>query len=263
MKTLFEYILEAREYFNPNIPFEVIDNVFKTYFAPDDADPDDHELDIYNELKQWLPKNIDSSVLLGILMVYWYSENGMKYHYSKDGVERFVKFITSQPLSRVEKILGTGSEGLVIQIGDGKVMKILFDTDFMSSNKRTLETMKRMIGRNFETLPNVYKVTKNIIIRDDVTPSTPKCREYFQIANTKYGDCPATLERLIAQGELAKAFEVTGRKLKTKPVIKWLQKLKTELQSIGAMPERANNLGDFKPANLGETKDGRVVYFDW
>ena len=22
-------------------------------------------------------------------------------------------------------------------------------------------------------------------------------------------------------------------------------------------------LGDFKPANLGETKDGKVVYFDW
>lgn len=263
MKTLFEYLLEAREYFNPNIPFEVIDNVFKTYFAPDDAEPDEHEMDIYNELKQWLPKNIDHSVLFGILMAYWYSENGMRYHYSKEGVEKFITMITSQPISRVEKILGAGSEGLVIQIGDGKVMKILFDTDFLSSNKFVLNTMKKMIGKEYETLPNIYKVTKNIIIRDDATPNTAKCQEYFKIATTKFDDCQYTLERLIAQGELAKAFEVTGRKMKTKPVVKWLQQLKKELQSIGVVPEKGNNLGDFKLANFGETKDGRVVYFDW
>lgn len=261
MRTLFEYILEAREYFNPNIPFDRIDFVFKTYFAPDDAEPEEHEFDIYNELNEWLPKNIDHGTLLGILMAYWYSENGMKYHYSKEGVEKFIKLITSQPLSRVEKILGAGGEGMVVQIGDGKVMKILFDTDFLSSNKFVLNTMRKMIGHKYETLPNIYKVTKNIIVRDEVTPNTHKCQEYYKIAKTKFGDGPYTLERLIAQGDFAKALEVTGGK--EKPVIEWLQVLKQELQSLGIISEKSTNLGDFKPANLGETKDGKVVYFDW
>lgn len=106
MKGLFDFITEKREYFNPDIPVEVFDHLFKTYFAPADAEPDEHEEEMYKELEPWLPKNIDSSILLGILMAYWYSENGMKYHYSKEGVEKFVNFITSQPLSRVEKILG-------------------------------------------------------------------------------------------------------------------------------------------------------------
>ncbi len=264
MKTLLDYIFEAREYFNPNIPFEVIDNVFKIYFAPDDAEPDDHEVDIYNELKQWLPKNINSSILLGILMVYWYSENGMKNHYSKDGVERFVKFITSQPISRVEKIIGAGSEGLVIQIGNGKVMKILFDTDFMSSNKRTLETMKRMIGKHFETLPDIYKVTGNYVIREDVKPATAKCREYFRIATTKYSgleDVGGTMERGFARGKIYDVNIAVPKTKEIQEVRKWLLKLRNELYTIGM--EIKNNYGDFKPANLGETKDGRVVYFDW
>ena len=261
MRTLFEYILEARELFNPGIPFDKIDFVFKTYFASVDADPEEHGLDIYNELKEWLPRNIGQGTLLGILMAYWYSENGMKHHYSKEGVEKFIKLIASQPLSRVEKVLGVGSEGVVIQIGNGKVMKVLFDTDFLSTNRFVLATMRKMIGQKYETLPNVYKVTRNIIIRDDVTPSTPKCQEYYKISRTKFGDCPYSLERLIAQGDYAKALEITGEK--EKPVVEWLQVLKQELLSLGIISEKDTNLGDFKPANLGETKDGKVVYFDW
>lgn len=263
MKTLFEYITETREYFSPEIPFERIDFVFKTYFAPSDAEPEEHEFDIYGELEPWLPKNIGPGTLLGILMAYWYSENGMGYHYSEEGVGKFMKLITSQPLSRVEKILGAGSEGLVIHIGGDKVMKILFDTDFLGSNKKMLSTLRNMIGKRFETLPNVYKVTKNIIIRDDVMPDTPLCREYHKIATTKFDNCKYTLERLIAQGDLTQAYEVTGRNMKAKKVIKWLWALRKDLISIGALQENSLNLGDFKPMNLGETKDGRIVCFDW
>ena len=142
-----------------------------------------------------------------------------------------------------------------------KVMKILFDTDFLSTNRFVLATMRKMIGQKYETLPNVYKVTRNIIIRDDITPSTPKCQEYYKISRTKFGDCPYSLERLIAQGDYAKALEITGEK--EKPAVEWLQVLKQELQSLGIISEKDTNLGDFKPANLGETKDGKVVYFDW
>ena len=262
MKTLFDIINESREYFHLDIPLEDMKSVFKI-FAIEDDEPEEHIDEVYKKMKKWIPDNISPDTLMSVLMAYFYSPKGMNGKYSDKGVEMFMEFINNQPLERVEKVLGAGGEGMVISIGGGKVMKIMFDADINGRNKRMLDISRNMVGKTFETLPNVYKVTKNIIIRDDVMPATKKCIEYYNISKSQYADCPFTLEQLIMKDNLSKAFEVTGRKLKLKPVVKWLYKLRKELMSIGMLTDKSITLGDFKPANLGETKDGRVVYYDW
>lgn len=263
MKTLYEYILEAREYFSPDIPFETVDYVFRTYFA--NNEPDDHDVDIYNELKQWLPKNIDRDVLIGILGTYWYSKTGMNHTYSKEGVEKFIKFVTSQPLSRIEKILGAGSEGMVFNLGGGRVLKLLFDTDFMGDNERVLMEMKKAVGKKFETLPTVYKVTKNFIIREDCKPGTARVKKFYEVCTSHPGGKALSIECMVAQGREDEIRGLPDNTKEQEDAIEWLLICKEELKSIGYDIRWmcAGTFGDFRPANLGETKDGRIVYFDW
>ena len=255
MKTLYDFILEAREYFNPNIPIEKLEFVFQTFFAGDE-DPYDHDVDIYNELKPWLPKNITAGVLSSILIVYWYSKKGMNHQYSKAGVEKFVDFITSQPLARVEKILGAGGEGVVIELDKDKVIKILFDTDFMNSNETVLNTMRNMVGKKFETLPQIYKVTKHYIIRENVIPNTKRVKDFYTISQTKVFKL-LSLEQCVAR-HLENGLTLTPEQEEVK---NWLVKCREELTSIGHKIEL--NFDDFREANIGETKDGRIVYFDF
>lgn len=255
MKALHDFILESRDYFNPNISIEKLEFIFQTYFAGDE-DPYDHEVDIYNELKPWLPKNITAGILSGILIAYWYSKKGMNHQYSKAGVEKFIQFITSQPLARVEKILGVGSEGMVIELDKNKVIKILFDTDFMNSNESVLSTMRNMVCKHFETLPRIHKVTKHYIIRENVTPNTKRVNDFYSISQTKVFES-LTLEQCVAR-HLEAGLNLTPEQ---KDVKNWLVICREELTSIGHKIEL--NFGDFRPANLGETKDGRIVYFDF
>ena len=187
---------------------------------------------------------------------------------SSGRMEDFVKdaYRMGQALAEnnIRVIYGAGGEGMVYNLGDGRVIKMIFDTDFVSNRDITLAMTKKMVGKKFETLPNVYKVAGNYIIREDVKPATAKCKKYYEIATTKYPgleEVGGTMERGFARGKFDEVNMVVPKTKDVQEVRKWLLKLRSDLEAIGV--EVKLNYGDFKPANLGETKDGRVVYFDW
>ena len=256
MKTLIDYILEAREYFNPEVELEDVMLLFTSMAKEDEFDE--------TLLNMFCPPSIDINTLDNILTAYFFSKSGMNGKVTKDGCQKFLDMVKKQPLERVRRILGAGGEGMIYDLGDNKVMKMMFDVDFLGDRSKHFEAFKSMVGKRFETLPNIYKVTKNFIIREDVTPYTPKCKNYYNIATTRYPgleDVGGTMEKGFARGKIYDVNVAVPKTKEVQEVRKWMLALRRELSSVG-MDIRVN-YGDFKLANLGETKDGRVVYFDW
>lgn len=260
MKTLLDYIFEAREYFNPEVELEDVMLLFTSMAKDDEFDE--------TLLSMMCPAGIDEDTLDAILTAYFFSKSGMGGKVTKEGCQKFLDMVKKQPLERIKRILGAGAEGMVYDLGDNKVLKImfdvLFDVNLLGERTRHINAYKSMVGKHFKTLPDIYKVTDNYIIRENVKPATTKCREYFRIATTKYPgleDVGGTMERGFARGKLYDVNIAVPKTKKVQEVRKWMITLRSELAAIGI--KIVTNYGDLKPDNLGETKDGRVVYFDW
>ena len=254
MKTLYEYVTEAREYFNPKFGLEEVKVLFAGMAEDDEFDEE--------ILRMICPAGMDLDTIDAILTAYFYSKSGMGGKVTDAGCEKFLDMIKHQPVERIKRIVGAGGEGMIYNIGDGKVLKVIFDTDFLGSNAKMIKSLRSMVGKTFRTLPNVYKVTDTYIIREDVKPTTSKCANYYTVATTKYPNLESvgkTLERAVADNQRSVVEPLVPEE--ARGVMDWLYDLRDELDAIGVKVE--HNFGDFRPANLGETKDGRVVYFDW
>lgn len=256
MKTLLDYILEAREYFNPEVELEDVMLLFTSMAKDDEFDE--------TLLSMMCPAGIDENTLDAILTAYFFSKSGMGGKVTKEGCQKFLDMVKKQPLERIKRILGAGGEGMVYNLGDNKVLKMMFDVDFLGDRDKYIATCKSMIGKHFETLPDIYKVTGDYVIREDVKPATAKCKEYYKIATTRYPgleEIGGTMEKGFARGKIYDVNMAVPKTKDVQEVRKWLLALRRDLKAIGINIEV--NYGDFKPANLGETKDGRIVYFDW
>lgn len=165
------------------------------------------------------------------------------------------------------KKLGKGEEGTVYDLGDGRVKKV-FSRGRVPIPWQLLHQACQA-GVEIEALPRVFEVGDDYIIREDCTPNTPKCKEYYKLSQTSPWVGHDSAMRLVLDGHYWYEADHLGRvctnirgiiRGKIGDVIDWLAHLKYELSQICG--DRAG-LGDFALKNLGETKDGRVVMFDF
>ena len=163
------------------------------------------------------------------------------------------------------KKLGSGEEGTVYDIGDGKVRKV-----FKRGNvPLAYQLLKAATDYGvIQCLPKVYEVGDDYIIRENCKPNTPKCKEYYKISQTAIYNDSDKLYWEVLNGnywydpDKDNYFSnikgiIRG---KQQEVMQWLCRLKYELSQVCG--ERAG-LGDFGLKNLGETNDGRVVLMDF
>ena len=163
------------------------------------------------------------------------------------------------------KKLGSGEEGTVYDIGDGKVRKV-----FKRGNvPLAYQLLKAATDYGvIQCLPKVYEVGDDYIIRENCKPNTPKCKEYYKISQTAIYNDSDKLYWEVLNGnywydpDKDNYFSnikgiIRG---KQQEVMQWLCRLKYELSQVCG--ERAG-LGDFGVKNLGETNDGRVVLMDF
>lgn len=165
------------------------------------------------------------------------------------------------------KSLGKGEEGEVFDLGDGRVKKV-FKRGRVPLPWQLLYQACQM-GVEIEALPKVFEVGDDYIIREDCTPNTSKCKSIYKTSQSvpfpKSG--PDTIYQLVYDGHWWYTPEEGLRtnirwalKGIVKDTVNFLVHLKYELSQICG--DRAG-LGDFALKNLGETKDGRVVMFDF
>ena len=150
------------------------------------------------------------------------------------------------------KKLGSGEEGTVYDLGDGKVKKVFHRGRVPVAYQLLLAATNMGV---IEVLPKVYEVGDDYIIRENCTPNTPLCKKYWKDITSKPipGD-RRTIWQLVRDGEDIPRKGFTGE------AIDWLLRLKYELSQVCG-----NNagLGDLAEKNLGETDDGRIVLMDF
>ena len=171
----------------------------------------------------------------------------------------------SEYISEALKMLGKGEEGKVYDLGDGRVKKI-FKRGRVPMTWQLLMQAQQM-GVKTLSLPTVYEVGPDYVIREACTPNTKKCRDFYRITMSKPFTNDDSIYRMVLR-DMWKYDDKTGGittavRMSTPgilgEVIKFLCHLKYELTELTGHP----TLGDFKQENLGETKDGRVVMMDF
>lgn len=164
------------------------------------------------------------------------------------------------------KKLGSGEEGTVYDIGDGRIKKV-----FKRGNvPLAYQLLKAATDYGvIQCLLKVFEVGDDYIIRENCKPRTSKCKKYFDTLQAiPFENSNDNLYWMIMNDtwywdpdkECVKSkIRMATTKIQTE-VIEWATRLKYELSQICG--ERAG-LGDFGLKNLGETNDGRVVLMDF
>lgn len=164
------------------------------------------------------------------------------------------------------KKLGSGEEGTVYDMGDGKVKKV-FHRGLVPVAYQLLLAATKMNA--IEVLPKVYEVGKDYVVRENCTPNTSKCKKYWKVITWKpFTNDKRQIWQMVRDGEWWMDFETGkgGTRIRmatpglTGEVIDWLLRLQYELSQVCG-----NNagLGDLAEKNLGETDDGRIVLMDF
>jgi hypothetical protein len=86
---------------------------------------------------------------------------------------------------------------------------------------------------------------------------TSKCKKYFDIIDSsKHGD---SIYHLVQD----KKYDLSEMNDDEKEVINWLENVRIACaEAFDNDPETNEDFGDLQLANVGERKDGTIVYFD-
>ena len=179
----------------------------------------------------------------------------------KEGMQPLATYL----LEAVGDKLGKGAEGTVYDEGNGRVRKV-FHRGKVPVGYQLLKAATDM--GVIQSLPKVFEIGPNYIIREDCKPGTTKCKKYWKVATTKpFSNDDRQLWQMVQDGEWTynPDTDKVETKIKmvlsglTKEVVLWMAHLQYELSQI----KPGHGLGDFAEKNFGETQDGRIVLMDF
>lgn len=255
MKSVYEYILEARESIG-SLPFtreefaELIEKCFKN--SDDDYENafQDKIVKIYGEkafrtLWGWIEGN-------------WYNTDPNDLY----------DILLNMPKGRIDRCLGAGSNGAAIDMGDRVCKMFHKNTPMISDDRKFYEYC---LKHKTNVFPVVYKLGKSFVIMEKLKPGTPKCVEYDQWIgyNPKkrvgilLGRKPASIEDCILKYDKYKK-DIDKAVVKLEPigqeVFKWALEVKGHLDK--ALGRNVDGFLDLRLANIGERADGSIIWFD-
>ena len=258
-----------REYFNPDVDVNILQPILQT--VSEGGILGDTEVNYINSL---IHGSFSVHVIDGIIAGYLFSKRfglGKEPHdkISIGDTERLVELVRRIPVDRIQRFLGAGAEGFVLNIGNDMVVKMFFtDSDPIGMSWDLLFTIFENIQKeNPGTLPKVYKVKRPYVIREAVKMNTPKCKKYFDTTQKVYTLPDGSKDDLMQivydynESKIRKSLK-TDIEIE---VLDWLVKLRDEMENLGIVDNQGESCfgEDFKLSNIGETKDGRVVCFDF
>ena len=266
MKNLLAYIEEARETIG-KLPFTLDD--FEAFLvANDDADD---ESEAFQKVEQAVRDAYGEKVWRGFCG--WCEGT----HYQTDAKVMY-DILSNMPKNRLEKILGAGSFGAAIELSNGAVCKIFHKNTPMEAHDRTF--YEWCMKHSSNVFPKVYKLGKNYVVMEKLDVATEKCKVYSTIIDPWKAadrailkDKMATANIPVKSGPLFAFIDWAkgDKKVANLPdfvktldgsaleVANWAMQCVTELKEMGIVNK---NIGDMKPANLGERKDGSIIWFD-
>lgn len=163
MIPLFKYITEARERLN-QLPFglEQFSRFVTACSDYDEKDPD------YLSIKKLVTKEYDERAWKGLIGwiegTCWESEPKELYN-----------ILCWLPKDRISRVLGAGSNGSVIDMGD-KVCKLFHKNTPMTADDRKF--YEYCLTHNCKQFPVVHKLGKHYVIMEKLQTNTTRCKEY-------------------------------------------------------------------------------------
>jgi hypothetical protein len=258
MKSLYDYINEARELLGA-LPFTR--EQFKEYLIA--ASDYDDESEIWQFMERTITDTYGEKAWSGFKG--WCEGNA----YGSDADELY-NILTKLPKNRIARVLGAGSFGAAIEIGDNKVCKLFHKNTPMEP--RDIKFYKYCEGRKSDVFPRVFKLGSNFVVMEKINMNTDKCKLY----NSYLGMSPKVKFDGICMEKLLKGMRnpsiITKRDFQKytklvnaftaeqKEIYNWgwaiLDGLK---EAIGS----DDSLLDLRLANIGErVGSGEIIFFD-
>lgn len=266
MKPLLTYIEEARETVG-KLPFT--QEEFDAFLVAASDYDDDSEA--YQKIEHAVCDMYGEKVWLGFRG--WCEGT----RYNSDSKDMY-NILCNMPKNRIEKILGAGSFGAAVELSNGMVCKIYHKNTPMEQHERIF--FEHCMKHTSDVFPKVYKLGTNYVVMEKLNVATKKCELYSAIIDPwKAADRAILKDKMVAANIPVKAgplftfidWAKGDKKVANLPdfirtldgdareVADWAMRCVTELKEMGIVNK---NVGDMKPANLGERKDGSIIWFD-
>lgn len=244
MKKLKQYILESRDVIG-QLPFSL--DLFKKFIQDAIIDAE-YDNSIYWEPMEEIVKKYNPSLWN---IFYSWCESIMELKISP---EEFYEKIKQIPISRINRVLGAGSNGVVLDMGD-MVLKIYYSKTIKKPDNVFYSWCK---DHKSKTFPKVYKLGSNWILMEKLKIKTKDTRDLLDTIDDPNPINGKTLwdwikldkedvDTSIFNKEQLKAFD-------------WAQSCKKDMQNMNhrgiAWP------GDLSINNIGQRNTGEIIFFD-
>lgn len=242
MKTLYDFILE-RQYVNFDIDFELFSNFMNDSVI--DGNYDDSPY--YNLMREQFINKFDEK-----LWKIFYSWCESYLFLKNSNLKDFYKSISNIPLDRLPKLLGAGSNGVVMSIQD-KVIKYFYGESINKYDEDFLKYCKT--HPEVKVFPTVYKIGKNWCIMEKLNTNTPDIRRLFELIEKEKIN-----GKNIYNWVKEKNVDTSIFNDKQLAAYKWCIDCKKAMEDIGS--SRIEWPGDLFSKNVGQRDNKEFVYFD-
>lgn len=228
MKTLKEYILEARNYVDTKLTKQFVT------WAIEEMDSIVGKSYIHRELEKLGYEPDERSAVYQVISIL--HDNGKDVDYIYDYLSRI-------PEDRLRELVGYGANGFVFDKGD-KVIKVYVGGRIKKDDE---VFYKRCLSNEYKTFPKVYKVRNGIVVMEKLKTYTNKCKLFINILSKHQ------------EWFSGRVGDVDKLSKSERYVLRWLQINKKEYDSLGVEYEWP---GDLHLGNIGENESGNIIYFD-
>lgn len=164
------------------------------------------------------------------------------FYNTKGTYEELYKYLEQLPLDRFKRIVGGGSEGILLELDDKKLLKIFYQLDIPKFSKLMIP-----LNKESKYFPKIYKLGSNWFVIEKLQVHTQKCKNYINIID-EYG--------WIISNNL-KDQDISNLNKLEKEVYEWCVECSKIMIS--------NKIGwpsDLCINNIGERSNGDIVFFD-
>lgn len=245
MKTLLQYINEARATIG-ELPFEY--ELFEKFIQDAIIDAK------YDDSEYWGAMKTKVTGYHKDIWKWFYSWCE-SYLYMKDiPLLNFYNAMKQIPLDRFNRVLGAGSNGIVLDMDGDKVIKIFYGDTIKLIDKPFIEYCYK---HNSKVFPKVYKIGKNWCIMEKLNVRTTKCHMYMDIMDNVYINNRSVIMYVCDNNKLPLFNKLSKNE---KEVANWCFAVKKEMENINS--KYIKYPGDLVLNNIGERDNGEIVFFD-
>lgn len=249
MKNLYSYLIEAKEIVGA-LPFSLEE--FKIFMTDSIINMGYDDVEIWGKLKdKFISKYSEKLWKIFTALCEMYLE------LNNTSIEEFYKSFENIPIKRVESVLGAGSNGVALQISSDKIVKIFYGDSIKKCDEPFIRYCYKHDSKVF---PKVYKIGKKWCIMELLDTYTDKCKLYMDTLDKSKVE-GKTLFNYIMNNKY-KFDEIDTSKFTDiqKEVFNWCKMINVEMQNINS--SYISFPGDLVLKNIGERKNGEIIFFD-